>query len=161
MSSQNPGEPDPPERANGAEAPSPWYREGLPFTCTQCGLCCRIEGYVWMSPTEITRTAEFLGLDEEEFGARYLRRIGRRWSLTEKNGHDCVFWDQGCEIYPVRPTQCRTFPFWPENLESIETWSEVVEECPGSGTGRVYSLEEIEALGRGAGETTGGSPEEE
>jgi len=145
----------------GSTDPRPWYRDGLPFACTQCGHCCRIEGYVWMSETEIARVADYLGLEEHVFGGRYLMRVGRRWSLKEKPNFDCVFWDEGCTIYPVRPTQCRTFPFWPENVRSLEQWREVVEECPGSGTGRVYSYEEIEKLKLGIGETGGKAPDGE
>ena len=144
---------------SSTDGPGPWYRNGLPFACTRCGLCCKIEGYVWMDEEEITRVAEHLGLEEHVFGGRYLRRVGKRWSLTEKKNHECIFWDDGCTIYSVRPTQCRTFPFWPENIETIEDWEFVVEECPGSGTGRIYPLEEIERLSRGIGETSGaGSP---
>lgn len=36
----------------------------------------------------------------------------------------CVFLDPfgKCSIYPVRPIQCRTYPFWPSLLEDRETW---------------------------------------
>ena len=71
-----------------------------------------------MTPPEIEAIAGFLGISIAEFGRRYLRRVGGSLSLTEKPNHDCIFWDDGCTVYPVRPTQCRTFPFWPENLET-------------------------------------------
>ena len=53
--------------------------------------------------------------------------VACRLSLVDKPEHaDCVFWegDAGCAIYPVRPTQCRTFPFWSEHLRSPEAWRE-------------------------------------
>jgi len=134
-------------------APTPWYRDGLPFQCTQCGHCCNIEGYVWMSESDIERAAAHLGIAVHEFGGRYLRRVGARFSLKEKPNHECIFWDQGCSIYPARPVQCRTFPFWPEVIRDAKSWQRVLTECPGSGKGRVYSLEEIERLRRGIGET--------
>ena len=29
---------------------TPWYADGLPFTCTQCGDCCTGDpGYVWVT----------------------------------------------------------------------------------------------------------------
>jgi Fe-S-cluster containining protein len=46
-------------------------------------------------------------------------------------------------VYPVRPRQCRTWPFWESNLRSPETWAETCRVCPGSGTGRLYQIEEI------------------
>ncbi len=135
-------------------ARSCWYDDGLEFSCTQCGHCCTVEGYVWVDGKEVGRIASHLGLSETEFGKKYLRRVKRRLSLTEKPNKECIFWNDGCQIYPVRPTQCRTFPFWRENLTSIEAWEEGTEECPGSGSGRHYSREEIDALKRGRGATS-------
>jgi Fe-S-cluster containining protein len=139
-----------------ADAASPWYAEGLAFACTGCGSCCRGEGYVWMTPPEIEAIAGFLDLTAAEFGRRYLRRVGRSLSLTEKPNHDCVFWDGGCTVYDVRPTQCRTFPFWPENIETPGAWEAVVHQCPGAGVGRRYDLVEIRRLSRGDGGTPAG-----
>ena len=48
-------------------------------------------------------------------------------------------------MYPVRPKQCRTFPFWPENVRSRRNWLDLGKECPGVGTGEFYAREEIEA----------------
>ncbi|MEZ5332455.1 MAG: YkgJ family cysteine cluster protein [Thermoanaerobaculia bacterium] len=134
---------------------SPWYGDGLRFTCSRCGRCCTIPGYVWVVEEEITRLAERLGLSRDEFGKRYLRRVGRRLSLIETAGFECVFWsaESGCTVYEDRPRQCRTFPFWPENVESPEEWATVVEECPGAGEGRLYTPQEIVRLGKGSGGT--------
>ena len=49
-------------------------------------------------------------------------------------------------VYPVRPAQCRTWPFWNSNLESEETWKEVVSVCPGSGCGNLVPLVQIQTL---------------
>jgi Fe-S-cluster containining protein len=128
------------------ENPSPWYREGLAFTCTRCGHCCTgAPGYVWVSNDEIRRIAEFRRESVREFSSRFVRRVLNRHSLVEKPGGDCIFWDKdaGCTIYPARPVQCQTWPFWPENVESPAAWERVCEVCPGSGHGRVYSMEEI------------------
>lgn len=141
--------------------PKPWYADGLSFACTQCGRCCTVEGYVWVGPAEIERLAAHLELSVEAFAARYLRRVGRRLSLVEKPNHECVFWEtgRGCTVYPARPTQCRSFPFWKEHLASPAAWAEVGEFSPGVDGGRRYSRSEIERLLAGDGET--GSPGEE
>ena len=137
-----------------SSAGPPWYQSGLCFSCTQCGDCCRHEeGYVWVTRKEIRNIAQFLNLSEAEVIGRYTRQVGRRLSLVEKPNLDCVFWDQGCSIYPVRPTQCRVFPFWPENLESPEAWEEVAQSCPGADQGHRYRVEEIQKLAGGSGET--------
>jgi uncharacterized protein len=127
----------------------PWYRDGLRFTCTQCGNCCTgFEGYVWVNEEEIGKIAECIGKSVEETRRDHTRVVGRRISLTEVGDHDCTFFDpekRGCTIYQARPRQCRTWPFWRSNLESPETWREIQTNCPGAGKGNFFSLEEIEA----------------
>lgn len=133
--------------------PEPWYRDGLQFSCTQCGDCCTGRpGYVWVNAEEVTAIARFLELPLEEFSKRYLRRVGSRVSLIERPNGDCVFYSKGCTVYPVRPIQCRTFPFWPENLRRKADWEEAASECPGMGKGRLYSTEEIARIRKGDGD---------
>ena len=132
---------------------TPWYHEGLSFRCSQCGDCCRGEGFVWVNETEIESIARFLDIDRDEFGRRFLRRVGQSLSLTDNAEEDCIFWDQGCTIYPVRPTQCRTFPFWKHHLASPSSWASVGRVCPGVGEGRSYELVQIERLARGLSDT--------
>lgn len=139
-------------------APQEWYADGLRFTCTQCGNCCTgPAGYVWFNPTEAKAIADYLGLSVAEFEEQYARRIGARRSLNERktrHGYDCIFLDrdeQGkalCKIYPVRPTQCRTWPFWPENLEEMEDYVRLARRCPGvraglEGEGEFFPIEQI------------------
>ncbi len=136
----------------------PWYKDGLCFTCTQCGDCCTgFEGYVWVTREDVRRLGEFLGYSEERMMRRYIRQVGRRLSLVEKPNFDCVFWEtgKGCTVYEARPPQCRNFPFWKENIRSKSSWEEVITECPGvkKGDGRHYSAEEILSLSKGIGET--------
>ncbi len=126
----------------------PWYKDGLRFTCTQCGNCCTgPEGVVWVNAQEIGQIAEFIGKSIGEMKIEHTRLVGRRVSLKEFPNGDCTFFDgqkRGCTIYPVRPRQCRTWPFWNSNLESPETWQEIQLTCPGAGHGNFVSLEEIQ-----------------
>lgn len=83
---------------------TPWYRDGLAFSCTRCGDCCTgTPGYVWVSAEEIQQLAEFRGVPVEEFSARFVRLVGDRYSLIEKPEGDCIFWDKqaGCTVYPA------------------------------------------------------------
>ena len=75
---------------------------------------------------------------------RHPRRRGRR-TLREKGNNDCVFYDRkkGCTVYPVRPAQCRTWPFWESNVETPEDWERTKRVCPGSGHGELIPAEEI------------------
>ncbi len=131
---------------------SPWYRDGLSFSCTRCGACCTsAPGYVWVTYEEIKTLAEFRGETVDQFSSQFVRRVGDHYSLTERKGGDCIFWDAqaGCTVYPVRPVQCRTWPFWPENVETPKDWEGITRVCPGSGKGRLYSVDEIvESIGK-------------
>ncbi|MDG3002900.1 YkgJ family cysteine cluster protein [Paludisphaera mucosa] len=131
---------------SGGRADEPWYKDGLSFTCTRCGACCTgAPGYVWVTADEVADLARLRGETPDEFSLRFVRKVGRRYSLIERPGGDCIFWDReaGCTVYEARPVQCRTWPFWPENVETPEDWEAVTEICPGSGKGRRYSADEI------------------
>jgi Fe-S-cluster containining protein len=136
---------------------APWYASGLKFSCTQCGNCCTGgPGYVWISDVEIERLAEHLKLTRREVTRRYCRLIGGKWSLKElknlRNEFDCIFLRQDergrrtCSVYPVRPLQCRTWPFWDGNLASKKAWDLAGSKCPGMNRGRKYTQTQIEAL---------------
>ena len=126
---------------------SPWYAAGLCFECQRCGECCRGEpGYVWVTAADLDRIAAYLRANPEDLSASSVRRFGRRLSLRERPNGDCVFYAGGCTIYPVRPQQCRTFPFWPENLTSRRRWERVGKECRGIGRGRLWTAREIDLL---------------
>lgn len=126
----------------------PWYKDGLRFKCTQCGNCCTgPEGVVWVNEQEIKAISEYIGQTVGEMRLEHTRLVGRRVSLKEFANGDCTFFDgekRGCKIYPVRPRQCRTWPFWNSILESPEDWKEIQKTCPGAGHGTFFSLEEIE-----------------
>jgi Fe-S-cluster containining protein len=146
----------------------PWYAEGLSFTCTQCGNCCTgPPGYVWISDEELERLAEFLKLPVDDVVRRYGRKIGRRISLKEHRTpageYDCVFLEhvkveptkpgevaytrRVCSVYPVRPLQCRTWPFWDGNLQSKEDWRRAARRCPGIDAGsRHFTFDRIEEI---------------
>jgi Fe-S-cluster containining protein len=47
-------------------------------------------------------------------------------------------------VYEDRPRQCRTWPFWDSNLKSPEAWLRACDVCPGSGQGKLYSIELIQ-----------------
>ena len=137
---------------------TPWYRNGLRFHCLRCGGCCRgQEGYVWVTEEEIARIASFRGETPEAFARGHLRQAEGRLSLLEKPGGDCEMLDEktGCTIYAVRPTQCRTWPFWPVNVATAAAWRGVGATCPGVGAGDRVTAEAIEsnlrAEGGGAG----------
>lgn len=125
----------------------PWFKDGLRFSCTQCGNCCTgAPGYVWVNAEECAALAAQLGLSIDDFNSKYVRQIGIRKSLIERPNGDCIFFNQetrGCTVYEARPRQCRTWPFWESNVRTPEAWQETCRVCPGSGKGKLVSLERI------------------
>lgn len=116
-----------------------WYEQGVHFRCQapECSQCCsgqRGEGYVWVSAEDMQNIAAYLGMEFDKFTRRYVRQIDYAFSLIEKPNKDCVFLENGgCSIYDVRPTQCRTYPFWPDIMRAPEKWHREAEQCPGIG----------------------------
>ncbi|UCG31776.1 MAG: YkgJ family cysteine cluster protein [Phycisphaerales bacterium] len=132
-----------------------WYADGLRFECTQCGNCCSgAPGYVWVTRQKIDGIAAFLDKDTGWLGKKHLRRVGLRFSLTEKPGGDCIFLirENGktrCQIHPVRPVQCQTWPFWSENLRSRANWEAAAKNCPGMNRGKLHPPAVIDKCRRG------------
>ena len=139
-----------------AEEGREWFAEGLRFQCTQCGNCCTgPPGWVHFDEPEGRRMADGLGLTEPEFYGQYAHKVGGRWSLKERrtaHGYDCVFLDRTtrpgkalCGIYETRPGQCRTWPFWPENLVTKSAWDAARRRtpCPGMDQGRLVTAQQI------------------
>jgi len=153
--------PDGPQEAK-IKRSEKWYAEGLHFSCTGCGNCCTgPSGYVGFEEDELGAMADYLGLTVAQFTKKHTRRLGKRLSLDEtrtQHGYDCVFLERDeasgkalCSIYPVRPRQCRSWPFWPENLKSFRAYVNATRTCPGTieglhGKGTFFPVEKIRVL---------------
>ncbi len=127
-----------------------WYKDGLRFQCTQCGQCCTgSPGYIWVTEEEMTQMAQFLNISLDLFKRKYTRQSDNRYALIERKSEDnaCFFLkDKKCMVYGARPTQCRTFPWWPENLRSKESWNLTSQSCEGiNDNAPLITLEEINA----------------
>lgn len=129
----------------------PFYAEGIKFECQGSGKCCTSRGgygFVYLTDDDQKRFAKHFKLTRAQFIQKY---------CGKKNGHvhlidppemkgDCMFLDdKKCTVYEARPEHCRTWPFWPENMNP-RTWNnEIASFCPGVGKGKVHTYEEIKA----------------
>ena len=104
--------------------------------CQVCGAkCCRGEsGNVFISNDEVVRIASFLNISTSEFIDKFCRKVGYKLSLKElkyNNEYFCVFLENNkCQIYPVRPSQCKIFPFWKE-FKNNQNQEYLKNECIG------------------------------
>ncbi len=118
------------------------YMEELRFACRPgCTDCCRREGYVYLSDSDLLRAAGHLGISAAAFEERFVYRTRWRLRLRKPRGKQCPFLlDDGCQLHPDKPTQCRLFPFWPELVEHPSEWRAAAKHCPGMGTGPVTRI---------------------
>lgn len=126
----------------------PWWSQGLPFQCTQCGECCRARGryrFVYVGLEERRRLARLLGLGTAAFTRLYTEPDGAGYRVLRFVAGACVFLrDNRCGVHEAKPDQCRTWPFWPENLASPARYErEVRSFCPGSRSGPLVPAGEI------------------
>ena len=118
------------------------------FECTACGKCCTGNSdthYIALSRVEADKLRGHLGVSEAWFRRRYVEHLSyETWGIRMTDGQ-CVFLgnDKRCSIYPLRPTQCRTYPFWPELLDTREHWQAEKQYCEGINRGKPVDSQHI------------------
>ena len=104
-----------------------------PFECKRCGTCCFGEGGIKLQGHEIERIAAFLGLSLHVFVTTYcVEKHGKTYIACKADGF-CLFYDpEGqCEIHPVKPGPCSSWPFYPALLKDKDNWEMAKGACPG------------------------------
>ena len=119
------------------------------FECQGSGNCCVSRGtygFVYLSKKDIKKLSDGFKITEQNFVNNYCQKTDGFIHLKElkKNNGNCIFLkDNKCTVYKSRPIQCRTWPFWPENMNT-KTWNnDIAKNCPGVGKGKVKTQKEI------------------
>lgn len=124
------------------------WEKGLNFECQGSGGCCVSRegyGYVYMTPEDRRRVAKRLGMKTSVFTQQHCYQVAGIWALRDGEEGRCRFLQGNrCSVYTSRPTQCRTWPFWPETLKPKIWNGELKRLCPGVGKGRKWSADEVE-----------------
>ncbi len=138
---------------NSEKKVEPWYAKGLQFECQGSGQCCVSHGeygFVYVTLKDRQNLAKLNGLTTAAFTRHYCLKTDGVFHLMDgpadsKGLKPCIFLkNKRCSVYAARPTQCRTWPFWPETMTAKAWTKDVAKFCPGVGKGRVWSKEEIE-----------------
>lgn len=111
-----------------------WFKDGLSFHCTGCGKCCTgADGCVFLSHLDVENLARRFEMPIPNFLRKYTRLINGEVALLDRVGSgDCIFLkDNRCSVYEDRPIQCRTFPWWIQNLRKPSDWEEAALHCEG------------------------------
>lgn len=128
-----------------------FYAEGLRFECQGSGKCCTSRGaygYVYLTPDDRKRFAKFFGLTVARFQREHCETTEGHVHLKNPEA-DCAFLrGKRCSVYEARPSQCRSWPFWPENLNARAWNRDVKSFCPGVGKGKLHTPAEIEKIMR-------------
>ena len=120
------------------------------FECQPgCTACCEQKGFVNLTEADLAKAAAFLGMTAAAFERKYVYRTRHRLRLRVPHDAQCSFLSEGrCSIHPVKPTQCRIFPFWPELVESRREWKKAAANCPGMGKGPLIQIDHARAQAR-------------
>ncbi len=122
------------------------------FYCIQdCVNCCSLSGgYVYHTLEEAKKIASFLAMKETDYLNWFTREIDNHLCLVDGDDENCIFLeDNACSIYAVRPMQCRTYPFWPENIKDADSWALTRKDCPGIGKGDPIDYQQIIGISKG------------
>ena len=127
-------------------------KDGIRFECQGSGKCCVSRdsyGFVYLSDNDLKRFSKYFKLSIKRFKEKYCQIKDGFVHLIEKTELDgnCIFLiDKKCSVYTSRPSQCRTWPFWNENMYA-KVWNENISiNCPGIGKGKIIKYETIESL---------------
>jgi uncharacterized protein len=116
----------------------------LRFECQPgCTNCCNQSGYVYLTEDDLARAAKFVAMPARAFEKKYVYRTRHQLRFRKPRKKQCPFLlDNGCSIHPAKPTQCSTFPFWPELVEDRDEWKSAARFCPGIGKGPLIQIGE-------------------
>ncbi len=100
-----------------------FFKEGINFKCQGSSNCCVSRGsygYVYLSKKDLINIAKYLNLTTDSFKKKYCEYSEGYLHLKEINNNgNCQFLkNKKCSIYTARPIQCRTWPFWKENMNA-------------------------------------------
>jgi len=137
-------------------------RRGVRFHCISCGRCCsgESEGLVFLYRDDIRTITTYLKISEADFLLTYCDVVDVAYKgdyvptiILKLNAatSNCILQkkDGTCLIYPVRPFQCASFPFWQLNLANEQAWVKIKKACPGFSAkihGHLYTIDEIKAF---------------
>ena len=122
----------------------PWFKNGLKFSCVQCGRCCLgTRTNVFVNPSEMKALAEAKGMSMHSFVQNFTEEREISTAGGEKVVHTSLKNSNGacsllssdrktCTVNDAKPTQCKNYPFgWPNVVVGEAEWGSEAQRCPG------------------------------
>ncbi|MEI7542839.1 MAG: YkgJ family cysteine cluster protein [bacterium] len=119
-------------------------KEDIDFTCQKCGDCCRVDGYVFLKNDEAKAIIDYLEISKADFKKKFTDWFLFLGTVLKLDAEGCCFLIDGrCIIYPVRPLQCKTFPYWNRVLKSQKDWEYITTYCRGAKMAKLNTKKNI------------------
>jgi Fe-S-cluster containining protein len=120
-----------------------------PLTCNKCAFCCKMAGYVEMSPYDVRRLAKHLGMTVPDFDVKHVvhvTRSGKKWLKDEHQTCQFLSASHGCSVYEGRPTPCRGYVCWDQDDKTVYEFARFAQMTTNDM--RAKEKEEMVAEGR-------------
>jgi len=92
--------------------------------CNICDRCCINRGDIKITPVNVVEISRYMNISPREFVEKYTMRLENQplEIVIKASGNDdrCILnneTDSRCQIHPVKPMQCVTFPLIPVDLK--------------------------------------------
>ena len=120
-------------------------KKGIRFECQGSGKCCvsrNTYGYVYLSDVDLKKFSKYFQISLKKFKDKYCQITDGFIHLVERaefNGNCMFLKEKKCSVYESRPSQCRTWPFWNDNMK-VKVWNmDISVNCPGIGKGKLIN----------------------
>jgi hypothetical protein len=119
------------------------------FECQRCARCCGDTPHrgriIYLLESEVKQISKKTGLRPLEFASPISGLGNFKYKMKKRNGI-CIFLkNKACQIYSIRPTVCRLYPFLAYKNDGSLVF-EISEDCPGIGLGAPLDEEHFTRL---------------
>lgn len=128
-------------------------KDDIKFRCEKCGKCCKGDGVVYLTVSDLRHLAKFFHMNLPNFFHNYCsyveetRIIGKKILelpailLKKKGNGKCIFLRENqCAIHKNKPFMCGAWPFLYSVVYNPDFQQKMPRICPGLGHGKHFSV---------------------